>query len=184
MRNKYSKDFENKMILLAPTHTLNQLLDIAINKYKYEITVIQLRSYLSKRHIKYKNYSYRKVRNVGDNVPIGTERVKPDGMVQVKVAKNKWEYKQRFIYSKHYNVKLTSDDYIIFLDQDRTNFDINNLKRINRRESSIVANQKMFSKNPEITKTGIQVAKLMIKCKERTHEDKKDRKHARRTKTI
>lgn len=172
MRNKYSKEFETEIVLLAPTHTLSELLDIVKNKYQYQITVHQLRQYLSKRNITYKDYDFKKVRSMGDKIPIGTEYTKPDGMVQVKVAPNKWEYKQRLIYSKHYNVKLTTDDYIIFLDQDRTNFDISNLKRVSRHESAIVANQKMFSNNPVATETGIQVAKLMIKCKEKSkHEN-------------
>ena len=166
MRNKYTKDFENEMILLAPTHTLNDLLDIAKNKYQYQININQLRQYLSKRSITYNGYNLGKVRNMGDRIPIGTERTKPDGMVQVKVAPNKWEYKQRLIYSKYYDVNLTDNDYIVFLDQDRTNFDISNLKKISRHESAIVANQKMFSNNPDITNTGIGVAKLMIKLKE------------------
>lgn len=172
MRNKYSKKFEADMVLLASTHTLNDLLLVAIKKYKYKITLHQLRQYLSKRGIIYKDYDFKKIRNMGDKIPIGTERIKSDGMVQVKVASNKWEYKQRLIYSKYYDAKLTNDDYIIFLDQDRTNFDISNLKRVNRRESAIVANQKMFSNNPVATETGIQVAKLMIKCKEKSkHEN-------------
>lgn len=165
MRNKYTNEFENKMKLLAPTHTLNELLKIA--QKDYIITKTQLHQYLSKRNIIYKDYNEKKVRNMGGNVPIGTERIKPDGMIQVKVSPSKWEYKQRLIYSKYYNVKLTSDDYIIFLDQDRTNFDITNLKRISRRESSILSNQKMYSKNKDLTELGILTAKLMIKTKEK-----------------
>lgn len=165
MRNKYTNEFENKMKLLAPTHTLSDLLEIA--QKDYIITKSQLQKYLSKRNIKYKDYNANKVRNVDERVLIGTERIKPDGMIQVKVSKNKWVYKQRMIYENYYNVKLTSDDYIIFLDQDRTNFDITNLKRISRRESSILANQKMFSKDKNLTELGILTAKLMIKSKEK-----------------
>jgi len=166
MRNKYSKEFEDEMIALAPTNELTKLFWVARCKYNYPITKTQLRQYLSKRNIIYKNYNINKKRNMGDKLPIGSERVKSDGMIQVKVDKNRWQYKQRLIYSKYYNVELTSDDYIIFLDQDRTNFDINNLKRISRHESSILSNQKIFSKNPDATETGIQIAKLMIKLKE------------------
>ena len=109
---------------------------------------------------------------MGDKVPIGSERVKSDGMIQVKVSPDKWEYKQRLIYSKYHNVKLTSDDFIIFLDQDRNNFDISNLKRVTRRESSIMANEKIFSHCSLATKTGIFVAKLIIKTKEKEYETK------------
>lgn len=167
MRNKYSKNFEQVMISLAPTSTFSELLWVARHRYHYSITKDQLRQYLSKREIRYKDYCKPKVRKMGLDKPLYSERIKPDGMIQVKVAPNKWEYKQRLIYSQYHNVELTEDDYIIFLDQDRTNFDINNLKRISRHESSILANQKIFSTNPEVTKTGVEVAKLIIKLKER-----------------
>ena len=176
MRNKYSLEFEQEMVELATTHTLDELLVIAKTKYGYDITKKQLRLYLSKRKIRYKDFDYERflrTRNAGDNYPIGSERIKSDGMSQVKIAKDKWEYKQRYIYSQYYGVELTSDDYIIFLDQDKTNFDINNLAKITRRESSIIANQQMFSKNPEITKLGINIAKLMIKIKEKKNERSK-----------
>lgn len=168
MRNKYTNQFQNDMIALAPFYTLDELLEFAKKQYK-TITKKQLRLYLSKRKIRYKDYNANQVRNMGNKVPIGAEYIKPDGMVLVKVDKDKWEYKQRLIYSRYYNVKLTNDDYIIFLDQDRTNFNIDNLRKISRRESSILANQKLFSKEPIITKTGIDIAKLTIKVKELTN---------------
>ena len=170
MRNKYSKQFEEEMIALAPTNELERLFWVARCKYNYPITKEQLRQYLSKRNIIYKDYNANKKRDMGSKMPLYSERVKPDGMIQVKVGKNRWMYKQRYIYSKYYNIELTSDDYIIFLDQDRTNFNIDNLKRISRHESSILANQKIFSSNPVATKTGIEVAKLMIKLKSKEKE--------------
>lgn len=165
-RNKYSKEFEEEITKLATSYELEKLLSIAINKYKYSITKSQLRQYLYKRGIKYKDYNSNKVHDMGKRIPIGTEYKKPDGMVLVKVSENKWKYKQRIIYENYHNVKLSSDDYIIFLDQNRDNFDINNLKRISRKESSILSNQKMFSKNPKITETGILTAKLIAKAKQ------------------
>ena len=155
------------MVNIAPTSALKDLLKIAKGKYGYKITINQLRQYLYKRHIKYKDYDESKVRNMGANFPVGSEYVKPDGMTLVKVSNDKWEYKQRLIYEKYHNVKLTSDDYIIFLDQDRTNFNINNLKRVTRRESSIVANQGFYSTNKRLTKKGIRLAKKIIKLKEK-----------------
>lgn len=170
MRNKYSKEFEKDMYRLATNNILDDLLKVAKYKYQYNITKKQLQSYLSKRKIRCKDYNVNKVRNMGNKVPIGVEYTKSDGMVLVKVDKDKWEYKQRLIYSRYYNIELTTDDYIIFLDQDRTNFDIQNLRKISRRESAITANQKLFSKEPIITETGIDIAKLIIKTKDRKKE--------------
>ena len=150
---------------LAPTNELTRLWWVARQKYAYFITKDQLRKYLSKRQIRYKDYNSNMVRDMGNNIPIGTERIKNDGMIQVKISPSKWEYKNRLVYSQYHNVKLTNDDYIIFLDQDRTNFNIDNLKLVSRHESSILSNQKMFSKDARVTNAGIQVAKLIIKTK-------------------
>lgn len=166
IRNKYSKEFEEEMRRLAPTTKFNELLNLSKNIYGYSVSKEQLKQYLYKRQIIYKDYNKNMVRDMGNKIPIGTEYTKNDGMILVKVAPNKWQYKQRLIYEQYYNVELSDNDYIIFLDHNRNNFDISNLKKITRRESSILSNQKMFSTNSKITETGIQVAKLIIKTKE------------------
>ena len=76
MRNKYSTEFEDEMIALAPTNELTRLLWVARCKYNYPITKTQLRQYLSKRNIIYKDYNVNKKRNMGDKLPIGSERIK------------------------------------------------------------------------------------------------------------
>ena len=172
MRNKYSQEFENEMRKLAPKKTLGELLEIAQNKYNYPIDKKKLLLYLSKRQIRYKNFNPNLIRRMGKNIPIGTEYVKDDGMTLIKVSESKWKYKQRYIYEQYYGVELQSDDYIIFLNQDRTDFRIENLKRIKRNESAVISNQKMFSSNPELTTLGIATAKLMIKCKELKQKEK------------
>ena len=176
MRNKYSIEFESEIEEIATTKTLVELLEIAQNKYNYNITKNQLRQYLSKREIKYKDYDIKKVRDMGKYIPIGTEFVKPDGMTLIKISKDKWVYKQRYIYEQYYGVKLTSNYYIIFMDQDRTNFSIDNLRKITRHESSILSNQKMFSTNKDLTNLGIITAKLMIKTNNKKRELKKTNK--------
>lgn len=164
MRNKYDKKFENKMLKLAKNHSLDDLLTIA--QKQYNITKDQLRQYLSKRKIRYKDYNSNRA-HANNSLPIGTEYIKDDGMTLIKVSKDKWEYKQRFLYKKYHNCELTSNDYIIFLNQNRQDFSKDNLVKISRIESSILSNQQMFSTNKDLTKLGIATAKLMLKIKER-----------------
>ena len=153
------------MYEIANKHTLEELLNISKSKYDYDITKKKLRLYLSKRHIKYKDYNMNKIRDI-KCLPIGTEFVREDGITYIKVEKNKWQGKQRYIYEQYYGVKLTSDDYIMFLDHDRSNFDINNLKKISKKESAVMANLHLFSNDANVTKVGIDTARLIIKLKE------------------
>ena len=127
MRNKYDKNFENEMLKLAKTHNLDDLLTIA--QQQYNITKDQLRQYLSKRKIRYKDYNSNRA-HANNSLPIGTEYIKDDGMTLIKVSKNKWEYKQRFLYKKYYNCDLTPSDFIIFLNQNRQDFSKDNLMKI------------------------------------------------------
>lgn len=167
MRNKYSKEFEEEMYKKAPNKTIGKLLDIAINKYGYNITEKQLKNYLSKRQIRYKDYASNKARKMGNIIPIGTEYTKPDGMVLVKVKPNKWEYKQRYIYEQYYKVELPKEIMVIFLDGDKTNFDISNLMAVSTPEYNCIRNKNLLFKNSIATKTAILSARLHYKAKKR-----------------
>ena len=167
MRNKYSKEFEEEMYNKASNKTIDKLLDIAINKYNYPITKEMLREYLSKREIRYKGYNPNKAQAMGNKIPIGTEYVRPDGMVLVKVTPNKWKYKQRYIYEQYHKVELPKEIMVIFLDGDRTNFDINNLIAVSTPEYNCIKNKDLLSKNGMVTKTAILSARLHYKIKEK-----------------
>ena len=101
-----------------------------------------------------------KVRQIGD------EWVRNDGMVLVKVSMkpNKWIYKQRKIWQDHFG-EIPENHFIIFLDGDKTNYDIDNLMCVSSREASLMANYNMFSKDKSITKAGKDVADLLIEIK-------------------
>lgn len=166
MRNKYSKDFENYAKEKSLTMTKEQLRKSLEKKYKLTISKPSLEKYLYRHNIHCIDYDKTKARDMNKK-PIGYEYVKDDGMTLVKVGQpSKWEYKQRVLYKKYHNCELTSDDYIIFLNQDRTDFRKSNLMKVSQRESSILSNQQMFSTNGELTKLGILTAKLMIRGKE------------------
>jgi hypothetical protein len=131
------------------------------------MTKEMLRQYLSKREIRYKGYNINKVKVMGNRIPIGTEYVKPDGMVLVKVRPNKWKYKQRYIYEQYYKVELPKDIMVIFLDGDRTNFNIDNLMAVSTPEYNCIKNKDLLSNNAMVTKTAILGARLYYKIKEK-----------------
>jgi len=163
MRNKYSKEFEEEAKDKSSVLTQRQLRKYLEDKYNLIISKNAFSKYLYKHGIKCIDYNTSKVRKM-DKKPIGYEYRKNDGMILVKVADNKWIYKQRLMYMKYHKCELTSDDYIIFLNQNRNDFSKDNLVKVSRRESSILSNQKMFSKNKDLTNLGILTAKLMIKA--------------------
>lgn len=103
--------------------------------------------------------------------PVGSERVNVDGYVEIKVAEpNKWMLKQRYIYEKHYNVKLTTQDNIIFLDGDRMNFEIDNLFRLSKAELARYNQDGNYGSNQDISRAAAQVAVLKNKLFEKKKE--------------
>lgn len=99
---------------------------------------------------------------------IGSERIdKKDGYVYVKVDEhNKRKLKHRYIYEKHYGA-IPKGYVCIFLDGDKRNFDIDNLGLISRNENKIMNEKRLRYDSSEATKSGINVAKLIVKIQER-----------------
>lgn len=109
--------------------------------------------------------------------PIGYERAtRKDGMVMVRIEKG-WDYKQRVVWRKHHG-EIPKGHYIIFLDGDRTNYDIENLACVSPRESSLIANYRLITNNQDLTKTGVDLVKLLVKIKEK--EGIKPKSHKKR----
>ena len=169
-KRKYSVVYSNEiyefLINNANKYTIRQLVEILRNEYNFEIERKRLAQYCIKMGITYK---YEKPNKSHDNkpTPIGSIVRKTDGdMLKIKVGEHKWEYLQRIIYEKHYNIKLKENEYVMFLDQDKRNFNINNLQIVTRQESATISATRLYSKNPMVTKTGIKVVKLINKVKE------------------
>ena len=104
--------------------------------------------------------------------PIGSERVDKKGYTLVKTkVPNTWEYKQRVIW-KEIHGEIPNKHIIIFADGDKSNFDINNLICVSRNELRQLNLHKLKKDDAELTKTGLNIAKIMIKLAELKKEKK------------
>lgn len=170
MRRTFNQGMYNYLLEHGKEHTTKEWVDILNLKYNETFNLGDIQRYFARHHIEYKKHKNMQ-RDMGKLVPIGTEYIKPkENMTLVKVAKNKWVYKQRLVYEKYYNVKLNSDDFIIFLDGNRQNFNIDNLKLIKRCDSAYMLSNRLFSTDKEVTNTGTMVARLYYKIKDKEIE--------------
>ena len=104
--------------------------------------------------------------------PIGSERVEKKGYTLVKTkVPNTWEYKQRVIW-KEIHGEIPDKHIIIFAVGDKSNFDINNLICVSRNELRQLNLHKLKKDDAELTKTGLNIAKIMIKLSELRKEKK------------
>lgn len=167
MRRKINNKLKQYLLDLDSKYTVDELLPKVNKKFKENYTRLQLQQYLVRNRIPYKYANKKMIRNIGNRIAIGTEYTKPDGMILVKVDKNKWVYKQRYIYEQCHNIKLKEDECVIFLDGDRTNFNIDNLKLLTRQEASYLGVFKydygIKNVDKDIIETEIVLAQLMIK---------------------
>lgn len=96
--------------------------------------------------------------------PVGAECWRDAGYLWVKVAMpNKWRLKHRVIWEAA-NGTIPAGHSIIFADGNCKNFDINNLICVSRAELARLNQRHLISDNPEATKTGVLVARLLTKA--------------------
>ena len=102
---------------------------------------------------------------------VGAEKKLPDGYTVIKVADpDIWRLKQRHIWEKHYG-KLKNDEVVLFLDNDKTNFEIENLYKITRFELLKMNHSKYHTEIPELTKAGIATVKIKNRLEEMDNEE-------------
>ncbi len=166
MKNKYTKEFESFVRENISKYTKEDFLILLENKFKIKVSKNALKCFLRKHNIeaRYIDYKENMVRSTAKH-KIGAERMTKDGIL-IKVAQpNVWRRKSRVMYEKYHNCKLKNDDYVVFLNGNRNDFSKENLYKSTNREKCYVHNWGTFSKNPELTKTGILSARLVIKAK-------------------
>lgn len=166
MRRKPNRELKVFLLEIGKDYTIKELLSIVNSNFNENYEENELRKYLVRNRIPYKYENTNMIREMGKKVPIGTERIKDIDRIQVKVSENEWKYKQRHIYEQYYNVKLTDNDFIVFLDGDKSNFDIDNLQKITRYEGSHLGNIYPHSNNKELRQLSIELAKMIVKTKD------------------
>lgn len=94
---------------------------------------------------------------------VGSERITKDGYIEIKIKEpNKWQLKHRYIYEKKYG-KIPKGYNLIFLDGNRQNFELSNLKLVSKAEDLIMNKNKLFTNDKDITNTGTLIAKIIDK---------------------
>lgn len=98
------------------------------------------------------------------NAPLGSERVNKDGCIIVKIDNpRKWKLKHHIIYEQYHHVKIKPREKIIFLDNNKRNFDINNLVKLTNKQQIILSRISIKSNIPEITLAEIELVKYREK---------------------
>lgn len=110
-------------------------------------------------------------------LPVGTEIERLDGYVYVKIADpKKWKQKHRVIYEKA-NGPVPANHKLIFADGNKRNFALSNLVLVSDHDLLTMNREKLFyNNNPELTKLGVLISKLINKTYEMENKNNENKK--------
>ena len=115
---------------------------------------------------------FKKGRKPYNIAPVGTEVLEVDGYTKKKIAEpDVWVHKHRIIWEEA-NGKIPDGYVIIFLDGNKQNMKLDNLMLVSRRQTAVMAKKGLYSKDPDVTRTGAIVADVVLKTAERKRERK------------
>lgn len=103
--------------------------------------------------------------------PVGSERLNVDGYTEIKIKDPKlWRLKHIHIWEQHNKKPLPKSHAIIFADGDKTNFNIDNLILVSRRQLLILNRKRLLKNDADLTKVAVNIAKVQEKIDERRAE--------------
>lgn len=195
--NKYTNEMIEFLKEVTPQKTYKEITGLFNRRFNLDVTAEKIKSLLSRKKIctgtkgcLYKKgsvpwnkgvYGYMganktsfKKGHIPKNwKPVGSERIDTEGYTLIKIAEpRKWALKHRIIWEEHHKKKVPRDCVIIFADGDKTNFNIENLICVSRKELRVLNKCSLIKNDAELTKTGLNVAKIRIKLAELKKEKK------------
>ena len=195
--NKYTNEMIEFLKEVTPQKTYKEITEIFNKKFNLNVTAEKIKSLLSRKKIctgtkgcLYKkgsvpwnkgkkgymgaNRTSFKPGNIPANwKPVGSERIDTEGYTLIKIAEpRKWALKHRIIWEEYHKKKVPRDCVIIFADGDKTNFNIENLICVSRKELRVLNKCSLIKNEAELTKTGLNIAKIRIKLSELRKEKK------------
>ena len=114
--------------------------------------------------------SFKKGQKPSNFKPVGTERIDRDGYTIIKVSDDgpwhkRWKLKHKVLWEE-VNGPVPKGHCLIFLDSDKSNLDLGNLKLVTRKQLARLNQNHLITDNPELTKTGVIVADILGKMGE------------------
>lgn len=103
---------------------------------------------------------------------LGDERLEKGGYTYVKVEQKgtqwvRWRFKHRVIWEEHHGA-IPEGHVVVFKDQDKTNFDIDNLELVKREEMALMNKHNLFTHDQELTTAGLLLSRVHLKIREAT----------------
>lgn len=187
--HKYTDNEKKFMKEFVPEHSYAEIQKAFIERFGWEITIGQVKSYISNNHLntgrtgcfekgnvqinKGKKMSaemYEKAQatmfkkgNIPHNYrPVGSERITKDGYIEVKIADpNKWKLKHKVVWETLYG-KVPRGHMLVFMDNDKTNVDVDNLRLVKQSVNLVMNRTGMCNYTGEAKAAAVTLAELNV----------------------
>jgi len=194
---KYTDEMIEFLKEVTPQKTYKEITELFNKKFNLDVTAEIIKSLLSRKKIHTgtkgclykkgaipwnkgkKGYmganktSFKKGHKPKNWRTVGSERIDTEDYTLIKIAEpKKWALKHRIIWEEFHKKKVPRGSVIIFADGDKTNFNIENLICVSRKELRVLNKCSLIKNDLELTKTGLNVAKIRIKLAELMKEKK------------
>lgn len=197
---KYTDKMIDFLREIASGKTYVEITEVFNKRYKLGVTPEKIKSLLNRKKIrtettgcfrkgsipwnkgtkgltKANKTSFKKGESPKNWKPVGSERVNRGGYTLIKISNEgsmwqRWALKHRVVWEQYHKKKIPKGAVIIFADGDRSNLDIGNLICVTREELKVLNKCRLISSVPELTKTGLNIAKIKIKLAELRKEKK------------
>lgn len=168
MRIEYTNEQKMYLKKIVKYYSTKEVIKMFYKKYNIKLTKSRINHFREK-------YKLYRVENTGQykkgNIPfnkqkIGYEFKDKEGYTWKKIDDCKFERKQKLLYEEKYG-KIPKGYSVIFLDKNKDNFNINNLKLIKNKDKLTAKNMGLITTNKELTEIGILTAQLINKKHEK-----------------
>lgn len=185
-RRRYTGEEIDFLRKNAPGRHYREIVEMFNRKFEYQIDTKKLRETLKNHkistglsgrfekgitpHNKGKKFpgtgnktTFRKGATPHNKMKVGEDAITTDGYVKTKIAEpDVWEYKHKLIWTEAHG-PIPEKHSIIFADGNKLNLSIDNLLLVSKAELLMLNRKKLISENSELTKTGLNVVKVMNK---------------------
>ena len=149
-------------------------------KFGYEFRKTQIKSIMAKHKItnNMKNKVPKGTEPWNKNLKIGNSHIhnlkntgdeyisSSSGFTMIKLDNpTRWVQKHRYLYEQQFG-EIPKGKILIFLDGNKQNLNLDNLKCITRKQLIKMNQNKLFFNNAELTEAGSELANLMLKINE------------------
>ena len=123
-----------------------------------------------RKSAKFRAAQFKKGNKPHNLVPIGSERVRKGGYLEIKIQQGKgkknWKRKHILIWEDA-NGPVPEGYAIMFGDGDNRNFDLDNLLLVSKKQMARINQMGLIQNDAELTKTGLIIADIHNKIGER-----------------